>query len=83
MAQEREKDFSVADDLDGSVPNVGFTTTSYPLPMNFIGKLKKLRYYPSAIYKDLAGRGKFGVIVSQNESFFFMVSFFQDVSAGH
>ena len=39
--------------------------------MNFIGKLKKLRYYPSAIYKDLAGRGKYAVIKFQDKFRFF------------
>ncbi|CAB4043857.1 Hypothetical predicted protein, partial [Paramuricea clavata] len=55
--QEGEKDFSVAEDLDNSLPRVGYTAIDFPITKNFIGRLKKLRYYPSAIYKDLAGRG--------------------------
>ena len=54
---ESEKDFSVSDDLDGSKPKIGFTSADFPTPTYFKGKLKDLRYYPSAIYKDLADRG--------------------------
>lgn len=52
---------SVAEDLDGSVPKAGYTSIDFPVIKNFNGKLKKLRYYPSAVYKDLAGRGKYTV----------------------
>ena len=53
-----EKDFSMSDDLDGSEPKVGFTSPDFPIPRYFTGKLKDLRYYPSAVYKDLADRGR-------------------------
>lgn len=59
QAQEGEKDFSILDDLPGSVPKVGFTSPNFPTPQYYKGKIKDLRYYPSAIYKDLADRGKF------------------------
>lgn len=62
QTQEGEKDFSVAEDLDGSQPKVGYTAIDFPTVKNFNGKLKKLRYYPSAVYKDLAGRGECPII---------------------
>jgi hypothetical protein len=58
QAEEGEKDFSVSEDLDGSEPRVGFTSEDFPTPRYFNGKIKDLRYYPSAIYKDLAERGE-------------------------
>lgn len=59
QTQEGEKDFSVSEDLDGSQPKVGFTSSNFPTPQYFKGQVKDLRYYPSTIYKDLADRGKF------------------------
>ena len=64
LQQNGVKDVSVPEDMDRSVPKVGFTSKEYPIPMNFIGKIKQLRYYPSAIYKQLAENGKFVFVES-------------------